>query len=202
MPKPPLAKVAAPNPWLALSPAGLGKTSLAMAIAERLERPVAVMVGNDWLDADDMIGKEVGENTTSVVDRYISRVRRSEQQMRYAWEHSILAEAMKKGHILIYDEFTRSSAKAHGILLSVLEEGILISTDQVNSRTTLRRVPLASGRAAHTAKEAAIDLVRLEFNAERIQLGIAQAEDRLRAYRAELDLIADKHARLTRLIAE
>lgn len=94
------------------------------------------------------------------------------------------------------------SAKAHGILLSVLEEGVLISTDQVNSRTTLRHVPLTSGRVAHTAKEAAIDLVRLEFNAERIRLGIAQAEDRLRAYRAELDLISDKRAQLTRLIAE
>lgn len=122
-------------------PAGLGKTSLAMAIAHRMERPVAVMVGNDWLDVDDMIGKEVGQTTTSVVDRYISRVRRSEQQMRYAWEHSILAEAMEKGHVLVYDEFTRSSAKANGILLSVLEEGVLISTDQVNSRTVLRAHP-------------------------------------------------------------
>lgn len=122
-------------------PAGLGKTSLSLAIAERLGRPVSVMMGNDWLDVDDMIGKEVGQNTTSVVDRYISRVRRSEQQVRYAWEHSILAEAMERGHTLVYDEFTRSSAKANGILLSVLEEGVLISTDQVNQRTTLRAHP-------------------------------------------------------------
>jgi nitric oxide reductase NorQ protein len=122
-------------------PAGLGKTSLALAIAHRLQRPVSVMVGNDWLDVEDMIGKEVGQNTTSVVDRYISRVRRSEQHMRYAWEHSILAEAMEKGHVLVYDEFTRSSAKANGILLSVLEEGVLISTDQVNTRTLLHAHP-------------------------------------------------------------
>ena len=122
-------------------PAGLGKTSLALAIAQKLQRPVSVMVGNDWLDVDDMIGKEVGQNTSSVVDRYISRVRRSEQQMRYAWEDSILAEAMEKGHTLVYAEFTRSSAKANGILLSVLEEGVLISTDQVNQRTCLRAHP-------------------------------------------------------------
>ncbi|MCW1917409.1 AAA family ATPase [Rhodobacter sp. KR11] len=122
-------------------PAGLGKTSLALAIAHKLGRPVSVMVGNDWLDVDDMIGKEVGQNTSSVVDRYISRVRRSEQQTRYAWEDSILAEAMEKGHTLVYDEFTRSSAKANGILLSVLEEGVLISTDQVNQRTTLHAHP-------------------------------------------------------------
>lgn len=122
-------------------PAGLGKTSLALAIADRLQRPVSVMTGNDWLDIDDMIGKEVGQSTTTVVDRYISRVRRSEQHVRYAWEHSILAEAMERGHTLVYDEFTRSSAKANGILLSVLEEGVLISTNQINQRTCLRAHP-------------------------------------------------------------
>ena len=55
---------------------------------------------------------------------------------------------------------------------------------------------------ASTAKEAAIDLVRLEFDAERLRLGIEQAETRLRAFKAELDLIADKRARLTQMIKE
>lgn len=67
---------------------------------------------------------------------------------------------------------------------------------------TIRRPPLTSSRVAHTPKEAAIDLVRLEFDAERLRLGIAQAEDRLRAYKTELDRIADKRARLTQLIKE
>lgn len=121
--------------------AGRGKTSLALAIAERLGRPVSVMAGNDWLDAQDLIGKEVGHTTSSVVDKYIQRVRRSESQVRLDWEHSLLADAMQHGHTLVYDEFTRSSAKANGILLSILEEGVLISTDPVNNRTYLHAHP-------------------------------------------------------------
>jgi nitric oxide reductase NorQ protein len=112
-----------------------------LAIANRLGRPVSFMAGNDWLEAEDMIGKVVGQATSSVVDKYIQRVRRSESHVRYDWEHSILAEAMEKGQTLVYDEFTRSSAKANGILLSVLEEGVLISTNQINERTNLQAHP-------------------------------------------------------------
>ncbi|WP_370400190.1 AAA family ATPase [Sulfitobacter sp. JB4-11] len=111
--------------------AGLGKTSIALEIARRLGRKVSVMTGNDWLGSDDLIGKEVGQSTHSVVDKYIQRVRRSEASLRYDWEASLLAEAMRDGHTLVYDEFTRSSAKANGILLSVLEEGVLITTDRL-----------------------------------------------------------------------
>lgn len=121
--------------------AGLGKTSLAFAMAQRLGRPITFMAGNDWLDAEDMIGKEIGQSTSSIVDKYIQRVRRSESHMRYEWAQSILASAMEQGHTLIYDEFTRSSAKANGILLSVLEEGILVSTNQTSDRTFLQAHP-------------------------------------------------------------
>ncbi|PJF08880.1 AAA family ATPase [Pseudorhodobacter sp. MZDSW-24AT] len=121
--------------------AGLGKTSLALAIAQRLGRPVSFMAGNDWLGAEDMIGKEVGVTTSAVVDRYIQRVRRSESHTRQDWAPSILAEAMEQGRTLIYDEFTRSSAKANGILLSVLEEGILVTTNQSSARRILQAHP-------------------------------------------------------------
>jgi len=111
--------------------AGRGKTAIAMEIAHRLGRTVSVLTGNDWLGADQMIGKHVGQSTTSLVDKYIQRVRRSEATVRHDWENAILAEAMLHGHTLVYDEFTRSNAKANGILLSVLEEGVLISSDPV-----------------------------------------------------------------------
>ncbi|WP_299881889.1 AAA family ATPase [uncultured Sulfitobacter sp.] len=111
--------------------AGLGKTSIALEIARRLGRKVSLMAGNDWLGSDDLIGKEVGQSAHSVVDKYVQRVRRSEASLRYDWEASLLGEAMREGHTLVYDEFTRSSAKANGILLSVLEEGILITTDRL-----------------------------------------------------------------------
>ena len=121
--------------------AGRGKTSLALEIARRLGRPVSVMAGNDWLGAEDLIGRQVGQSTTSVVDKYVQRVRRSETQERYDWQSSVLAEAMEKGHTLVYDEFTRSSAKANGILLSVLEEGVLLNTNPLSDTACIRAHP-------------------------------------------------------------
>lgn len=44
----------------------------------------------------------------------------------------------------------------------------------------------ASCATARTAKEAAIHLVRLEFDASRLEMGISQAERRAATYRAEL----------------
>lgn len=114
--------------------AGRGKTAIALEVARRLGRPIAVMTGHDWLGADDMIGKEVGQSTRSVIDKYVQRVRRSESTVRYDWENSILADAMQRGHTLVYDEFTRASAKANGMLLSVLEEGVLVNTDRLSDQ--------------------------------------------------------------------
>ncbi len=121
--------------------AGRGKTAMAMETARRLGRPISVMTGNDWISAEDMIGKEVGQTTTSVVDKYVQRVRRSESSIRFDWEGSILARAMREGHALVYDEFTRSSAQANGILLSVLEEGVLISTNRLAKRECITAHP-------------------------------------------------------------
>jgi hypothetical protein len=46
---------------------------------------------------------------------------------------------------------------------------------------------MASARVAKTAKEAAIDLVRLEFDAERLRMGVEQAQTRVDSYQTELD---------------
>lgn len=121
--------------------AGQGKTSLALAVARRLGRPIAMMTAHEWMTADDMIGKEVGTTNASVVDKYVQSVRRSESRTTADWRQSILANAMEQGHTLVYDEFTRATAQANGILLSVLEEGVLISTDKSNDRTYLNAHP-------------------------------------------------------------
>lgn len=121
--------------------AGQGKTSLAIAVAERLGRPVTIMTGNEWLTADDLIGKEVGQSSSTVVDRYVQSVRRTDKRIKLDWQDSLLAIAMEQGYTLVYDEFTRSTTAANGILLSVLEEGVLISTDRVNNRAVLQSHP-------------------------------------------------------------
>jgi gas vesicle protein GvpN len=121
--------------------AGVGKTSLALRVAEELGQPVAFMAGNEWLTSQDFIGREVGTTTSTVVDRYVQSVRRTEKKMLNDWRDSILAVAMEKGHTLIYDEFTRATPEANATLLSVLEEGILVSTDRTNPRAYLRAHP-------------------------------------------------------------
>ncbi len=142
--------------------AGQGKTSLALEVAQRIGRPVTVMTGHDWLSAEDMIGKEVGQSTSTVVDRYVQSVRRTEKRVNLDWQDSLLAKAMEQGHTLVYDEFTRSSSAANGILLSVLEEGVLISTDRVNTRAVLQahdefRVILTSNPQEYAGVNAAPD---------------------------------------------
>ena len=111
--------------------AGRGKTAIALQIANRLGRPVNIMTGNEWMGIEDLVGKQVGQSTSSLIDKYVQRVRRSEATLRYDWENAILADAMLLGHTLVYDEFTRSSARANGILLSVLEEGVLVATNRL-----------------------------------------------------------------------
>ena len=108
--------------------AGVGKTSLAFRIAGQLGRPVALMLGNEWLTSRDFIGQEVGTTTSSVVDRYVQSVRRTEKKMVNDWQGSILAEAMRKGHTLVYDEFTRSTPEANNPLLMAFEERMLIES--------------------------------------------------------------------------
>jgi len=183
--------------------AGLGKTSLALAIAAKLGRPISFMVGHNWLDAEDLIGKEVGRTTSSVVDKYIQSVRRSESHIRYEWAHSLLAEAMEQGHTLIYDEFTRSSAKANGILLSVLEEGVLVSTNQINERTYLQahadfRIILTSNlheyAGVNDTPDALLDRI-VTFN-----LNAYSVETKIGVVTARTGLTAELSGRIVRLL--
>lgn len=51
---------------------------------------------------------------------------------------------------------------------------------------TPRRPTTGTGRSAKTAKEAAIHLVRVEFDVNRLTMGIEQARERIRIYNEEL----------------
>ena len=65
---------------------------------------------------------------------------------------------------------------------------------------TLHRPRMASARVAKTPKEAAIDLVRLAFDAERLRMGIEQALGRARSFQAELDKNQSQRALLINLV--
>lgn len=60
----------------------------------------------------------------------------------------------------------------------------------------IRRPRQMSGLSARTPKEAAIRLVRLEFDRSRLDLGIAQAEARMTAFRRERDALDGQRRKL------
>ncbi|MDX8351427.1 hypothetical protein [Cognatiyoonia sp. IB215182] len=64
-----------------------------------------------------------------------------------------------------------------------------------------RRPKAANGAIARTSKEAAIHLVRLEFDAARLQMGIDQAQDRADNYAHELARNQEQRQRLLGLLS-
>ena len=106
-------------------PAGTGKTTLAMHLAYKIGRSVVLIYGDDEFGSKDLVGGEHGYRQKKVVDRFISRVVKTEEEGRPLWVDNRLTYACREGHTLIYDEFNRSKAEANNALLSILEEGIL-----------------------------------------------------------------------------
>jgi nitric oxide reductase NorQ protein len=108
-----------------VGPSGVGKTSLAIQVAKQFNRPVTVIRGHHEMRNKDLLGQYVGINKKEVIDNYIHSVYKMEQEVNPVWESGALVEAVKKGHVLIYDEFTRSKPETNNIFLSLLEERIL-----------------------------------------------------------------------------
>ena len=183
--------------------AGRGKTALALEIAHRLGRKVCMIAGNDWLGTDDLIGREVGQSTSSVVDKYVQSVHRRETSQRYEWQSSRLAEAMQSGHTLVYDEFTRSSAKANGILLSVLEEGVLLNTNPLSESDCITahpdfRIILTSNPNDYAGLNATPDALLDRMVTFRLARYSAQTESGIVAARTGLD--ANVSHKIVRLV--
>lgn len=106
-------------------PSGTGKTTLAMHIANKIGKPVAIIHGDEEFTTSDLVGGEHGYRIRKVVDRFISRVLKTEEDMVKRWVDNRLTTACKYGFTLVYDEFTRSRAEANNILLSILQEKIM-----------------------------------------------------------------------------
>jgi len=107
------------------SPAGTGKTTLAMYLAAQLGQPTIVIHGDDEFGTSDLVGSEFGYSRKKTVDNFIHSVVKAEENVMGKWVDNRLTVACKRGFTLIYDEFTRSKPEANNILLSVLEERVL-----------------------------------------------------------------------------
>ncbi len=106
-------------------PSGTGKTTLAMHLASKIKRPVVVIHGDEEFTTSDLVGGEHGYRIRKVVDRFISRVLKTEEDMVKRWVDNRLTVACKYGFTLVYDEFTRSRPEANNILLSILQEKMM-----------------------------------------------------------------------------
>ena len=104
---------------------GTGKTTLAMHVSRKIGRPVVIMHGDEQFTTADLVGGEHGYHFRKLVDNFISRVKKTEEDMTKSWMDNRLTVACRYGFTLIYDEFTRSRPEANNILLSILQEGMM-----------------------------------------------------------------------------
>jgi nitric oxide reductase NorQ protein len=104
---------------------GTGKTTLALHLASKLARPVVLIHGDEEFTTSDLVGGEYGYRFRKVVDRFQSRVLKTEEDMMKRWVDNRLTVACRYGLTLVYDEFTRSRPEANNILLSILQEKIM-----------------------------------------------------------------------------
>jgi gas vesicle protein GvpN len=81
--------------------------------------------GDEEFTTSDLVGGEHGYRFRKVVDRFVSRVLKMEEDMTKHWVDNRLTTACKYGFTLIYDEFTRSRPEANNILLEILQEKIM-----------------------------------------------------------------------------
>jgi nitric oxide reductase NorQ protein len=107
-------------------PAGTGKTTLALHVAAQLGRPVMLISGDEEFTTSDLIGNQNGYHYRKVVDRFVHNVLKYEEDAAQHWVDNRLTTACRDGFTLVYDEFTRSRPEANNVLLTVLEEGLLV----------------------------------------------------------------------------
>lgn len=119
-------------------PAGTGKTTLAIHLANLLERPILLVFGDDEYKSSDMIGNQQGYSRKKVVDNYIHNVVKMEDEFRQSWVDARLTTACRDGFTLVYDEFNRSRPEVNNVLLSALEEKLLVLPPAANRSEYIR----------------------------------------------------------------
>ena len=122
-------------------PAGTGKTTLAVHLADLLARPMMLIYGDDEFKTSDLIGNQTGYTRKKVVDNFIHSVVKVEDELRQNWVDSRLTLACREGFTLVYDEFNRSRPEVNNVLLSALEEKLLVLPPSNNRSEYLRVNP-------------------------------------------------------------
>lgn len=122
-------------------PAGTGKTTLALHLADLLSRPIMLLFGDDEFKTSDLIGNQAGYTRKKVVDNFIHSVVKVEDEVRQNWVDSRLTLACREGFTLVYDEFNRSRPEVNNVLLSALEEKLLVLPPSGNRPEYLRVNP-------------------------------------------------------------
>jgi len=172
-------------------PAGTGKTTLALHVADQLTRPVMLIAGDEEFATSDLIGGQHGYRYRKVIDRFIHSVLKYEEDAVQRWIDHRLTTACREGFTLIYDEFTRSRAEANNVLLGVLEEHLLIlpkmgSSDQyVEVHPQFRAIFTSNPReyaGVHEAQDALSDrliTINLDYYDRETEIAIAAARSRM-----------------------
>ncbi|MEO1209309.1 MAG: gas vesicle protein GvpN [Cyanobacteria bacterium J06638_20] len=122
-------------------PAGTGKTTLALHLADLLSRPIMLLFGDDEFKTSDLIGNQSGYTRKKVVDNFIHSVVKVEDELRHNWVDSRLTMACREGFTLVYDEFNRSRPEVNNVLLAALEEKLLVLPPSNNRPEYIRVNP-------------------------------------------------------------
>jgi gas vesicle protein GvpN len=122
-------------------PAGTGKTTLALHLADMLARPIMLLFGDDEFKTSDLIGNQAGYTRKKVVDNFIHSVVKVEDELRQNWVDARLTLACREGFTLVYDEFNRSRPEVNNVLLSALEEKLLVLPPSHNRTEYIRVHP-------------------------------------------------------------
>lgn len=85
-----------------------------------------IVYGDEEFGSSDLLGNDKGIVTRRLVDNFVHSVLKTEENIRNIWVDQGLTTACKNGYTLVYDEFSRSHAEANNVLLSVLEERLLV----------------------------------------------------------------------------
>ncbi|MEO0534650.1 MAG: gas vesicle protein GvpN [Cyanobacteria bacterium P01_A01_bin.123] len=121
--------------------AGTGKTTLGLHLADLLGRPIMLLFGDDEFKTSDLIGNQSGYTRKKVVDNFIHSVVKVEDELRHNWVDSRLTLACREGFTMVYDEFNRSRPEVNNVLLSALEEKLLVLPPSGNRPEYIRVSP-------------------------------------------------------------